>query len=513
MTAEENGQGLRIEGTDSLLQKALENYLQENFDKYTESAQKQIHEKVQEEAKKLRPKQINIPERKSVQLEETTHKAFNETLFLAQQERQIYLKGPAGSGKTMLAAQIAKSMNLRYAALSVTAGMSEAHLLGRMVFDGSYIPSPFVDFYENGGVFLLDEVDAADPNTLLVINSAISNSYMSVPNRKEAPYAKRHKDFIVIASANTWGNGSIEYSGREMQDTAFMDRFSLSKVEINYDDDLEEKIAETTPDVLELFRKLRERVEENSLERVVSTRAIESAVNHKNAGYNLNTIFNRFTLDWEESEKEKVKDIPGKIDTKKGGAGKKPDKKEDLSEDEKRKIEKDLRSDYPQFFKDDYLVEELESFKDDCGSSDFGGITLSTKILIEFIPSYTVQKALTLLMFKGANDEIKESDFKSIYMETDWDGCYKDLRDSSQGAYVFNASKVTVNEWKFIEEVLGKMDDYLFNNTPPDADTLINNIQHLIPEANRIIKSVERKLADQSRFHVINNLMVNYDEF
>lgn len=121
--------------------------------------------------------------------------------------------------------------------------MSEAHLLGRMLFDGEYVESDFVRLYENGGVFLFDEIDAADANTLLVINSALANGYMSVPNRKEKQRAERHENFICIVAGNTWGKGSVEYAGRNRLDSAFMDRFTVAKLEIDYDTDLEGKIA------------------------------------------------------------------------------------------------------------------------------------------------------------------------------------------------------------------------------------------------------------------------------
>lgn len=42
-----------------------------------------------------------------------------------------------------------------------------------------------MEFYEEGGVFLLDEVDAADANVLLVINQALANGHLPVPNRTD----------------------------------------------------------------------------------------------------------------------------------------------------------------------------------------------------------------------------------------------------------------------------------------------------------------------------------------
>lgn len=64
----------------------------------------------------------------------------------------MLLIGPAGCGKTTLAQQIADGLGLRFGMISLAAGISESALVGRFV----YVPASFVDFYENGGLFLLD---------------------------------------------------------------------------------------------------------------------------------------------------------------------------------------------------------------------------------------------------------------------------------------------------------------------------------------------------------------------
>lgn len=135
-------------------------------------------------------------------------------------------------------------MELPFHHISCSQGMSEAHITGRMLFDGAYVSSEFVECYENGGVFLFDEIDAADANVLMIINSAIANGYLSLPNRKEKSKAVRHENFICIISGNTFGTGSVEYSGRGYLDAAFLDRFSMSKMFIDYDVTIEKAICD-----------------------------------------------------------------------------------------------------------------------------------------------------------------------------------------------------------------------------------------------------------------------------
>lgn len=261
---------------------------------------------VDQKLESLRPKMISINAAEPIKLEGKIHAAFEECLKLTIIEGQLFISGPAGTGKTTLASQIAQALNLKYAFISCTAGMSEAHLLGRMTASGEYVGTDFVDCYENGGVFLFDEVDAADPNTMLIINSALANGNLSIPNRKEQASARRHPKFYAICAANTWGTGSNEYAGRNILDAAFLDRFVGSCVVIDYDIQLEREISEDYPEVAEAVWNIRAKVREMRIRRVVSTRAIVSGIKARTSGYTLKQYLKRFTTSWSREEVEKV---------------------------------------------------------------------------------------------------------------------------------------------------------------------------------------------------------------
>lgn len=261
---------------------------------------------IAEKVKALTPNFIKIGERKQVKIEGRTHKAFQECLFLCEQHRQVFISGPAGTGKTTLGEQVAKALSLSFAFISCSAGMSEAHLLGRMLFDGTYVPSDFVTLYENGGVFLMDEVDAADANTLLIINSALANGIISIPNRKEKSHAKRHKDFIVVASANTWGAGSFEYHGRNHLDAAFLDRFAMSKLSVDYDKKIEKEFCQACPELANNLWDIRKNAEKNKVRRIVSTRAFKEGATQIAAGKTIDQVLNRFFVGWTKEEITKV---------------------------------------------------------------------------------------------------------------------------------------------------------------------------------------------------------------
>tara|TARA_X000001382_G_scaffold127959_1_gene116657 strand:- start:2740 stop:4074 length:1335 start_codon:yes stop_codon:yes gene_type:complete len=217
----------------------------------------------------------------------------------------VYLCGGAGAGKTTLAKQVSEAMELDFGFLSCTEGMSEAHLLGRMLFDGQYVESEFVRLYENGGVFLLDEMDAMDSNVAVVINSALANGHVSVPNRKDNPTALRHENFYVIGAGNTWGTGqgSNVYSGRNKLDTATLDRFW--GIEFDYDKKLE-KMLSVDSKMYKALNLLRKNVKSYSLNRVVGTRRFVDAGRIHANGKDVKYLLDHVTTGWTTEEINKV---------------------------------------------------------------------------------------------------------------------------------------------------------------------------------------------------------------
>lgn len=277
-----------------------------------------VEQRIKEEAAKLNPTVVMLGEIKMGETKQRPHKKFTDLVKKVHLEKQALLVGPAGTGKSTLAKQVAESLGLPFASISCTAGMSEAHLTGRMAIDGSYIRSEFVKFYEEGGVFLLDEVDAADNNTMLIINSALANGFMSVSNRVDNQIAKRHSEFICIAAANTTGDGATsQYAGRNQIDGAFMDRFVGCKIEVNYDTELEANILQSFPLALTTLNRIRENVVNHKIRRIVSTRAYISAsksisydtehekLNQANA---VKQYLDTFFIGWTNEERKKAMD-------------------------------------------------------------------------------------------------------------------------------------------------------------------------------------------------------------
>jgi cobaltochelatase CobS len=152
------------------------------------------------------------------------HVQFEALLAAVAARRNCWLVGPAGSGKTSSAHAVADSLGLPFYAKSVGPQTSESSLLGYHDANGKVVRTQLRDAYEHGGVFLLDEVDAANPAVLVVINQLLANGHASFPDA----VATKHADFVLIAGANTIGQGADrQYVGRQQIDAATLDRFVL----------------------------------------------------------------------------------------------------------------------------------------------------------------------------------------------------------------------------------------------------------------------------------------------
>jgi MoxR-like ATPase len=197
------------------------------------------------------------------------HFIFSDVLASITADVPVMLVGPAGSGKTHLCHSVADAMGLRFVPQSVTSQTTVSTLMGYMSADGHYISCPFRETYEKGGLYLLDEIDAGNPNVLTVLNSATSNGVCLFPDGVLVP---RHEDFRIIAGANTYGSGANrDYIGRNPMDGAMKDRFSI--IDMPYDEDLERALCPDS-DWCETVQRYRHAVAElTDIKHIISPRA------------------------------------------------------------------------------------------------------------------------------------------------------------------------------------------------------------------------------------------------
>ena len=147
------------------------------------------------EALKNQPKEtVVINKAKETKVEiKTSHKIFPKLLKMATAPNvNVALVGAAGCGKTHIASQIAKALEMDFTSISMTAGTSEGQLTGWLLpveENGrfTFVASKFLELYERGNaVILLDEMDASDANMLLIANQALANGgfYCATRNKR-----------------------------------------------------------------------------------------------------------------------------------------------------------------------------------------------------------------------------------------------------------------------------------------------------------------------------------------
>jgi hypothetical protein len=166
---------------------------------------------------------VVVPDRPEVEIGRQ-HCRFPLLLQVLACRLNALLVGPAGTGKTTAARKAAEALGLSFACLSVGPQTSKSDLLGFVDAGGTYRETLFVRAYRDGGVFLLDEVDAGNAGVLTVLNAALAGDVMATP----AGMIQRSERFIVVAGANTYGQGaSRQYVGRNQLDAATLDRFAV----------------------------------------------------------------------------------------------------------------------------------------------------------------------------------------------------------------------------------------------------------------------------------------------
>lgn len=255
--------------------------------------------------------EIKIADKPVVKLDGHKHPLFEDVLSLVAQGENVMLKGPAGCGKTYLASMVARAMNSRFGSISGSAGVSEAQLTGRLLPTGDggkfeYTASQFVEIYENGGMFLFDEMDAFDPNCLLTINMATANGGFDIEARAASglnAHVSRHEDTRLIAATNTFGTGADAlYVGRAQLDAATLDRWYI--LEMDYDRVFEASLAPAK--IVDFVWHLRNVINANRFRRVASTRAIQRAARGLAAGRKWHTVQRDLVTGWTPAEIAKI---------------------------------------------------------------------------------------------------------------------------------------------------------------------------------------------------------------
>ena len=233
------------------------------------SVEDKVRDFIKEEYGTIERKVVTVVDDKRVPMQGITHEKFDTILKFVSNNEPVFLSGPAGSGKNVICKQIAEALGLKF--YFTNAVTQEYKLTGFTDANGVYQETQFYKAFTQGGVFMLDEMDASIPEVLVILNAAIANGYFDFP----APigYVEAHPDFRVVAAGNTFGTGAdISYVGRNQLDGASLDRFAI--VRVDYSPAIENAVACGDTDLVSFCDEVRRAADRAGIQMIVSYRAI-----------------------------------------------------------------------------------------------------------------------------------------------------------------------------------------------------------------------------------------------
>lgn len=232
---------------------------------------------------------------------------FENILHLVAAHENVYLYGPAGSGKNTIAEQIADALGVEFYYQNTL--VTKFDVSGYKNAQGEFEETPFYKAWKNGGLFFADELDNSTAEAIIALNAALANGYYTFPNSGEK--VAKHPDFYCIAAGNTNGQGATEeYCGRYQMDESSRDRFAF--IEIDYNAKVEESICGGHLDILEFVRDLRSVTKSLQIKLICGYRAISRLAKF----YDMSTKFVLDSFIFKGIAKDDIREIAAALSSK-----------------------------------------------------------------------------------------------------------------------------------------------------------------------------------------------------
>lgn len=167
--------------------------------------------------------------------------------------KPILLEGHAGTGKTSSAVNFAYLKQVGVSIQSCSAGLQLSDMIGKTTIlpsgEAGWIDGALTRAMRYGGVYVLDEIDFAQPKVLQRLQDVATNYVLELhENNGEVIHA--HPDFVLVA---TYNNG---YKHSNALNEAVLDRYKL-KLYFDYDNTIESNVVKL-PTLLKLANQMRD---------------------------------------------------------------------------------------------------------------------------------------------------------------------------------------------------------------------------------------------------------------
>jgi hypothetical protein len=252
---------------EKLIQQTIDTIVKENKDILTKQILSTVEEDIYKKFGTIPQEHIIKTPEGSKKIKAITHERFEDVLQIVNLNIPVYLTGAAGTGKNVIAKQVADALDLDF--YFTNAVTQEYKLTGFIDANGVYQETQFYKAFTKGGLFFLDEMDASIPEVLIILNAALANRYFDFPIGK----IEAHENFRVIAAGNTNGLGADNnYTGRYQLDRASLDRFAM--VKIDYSKRIEKEMARGNTELLKFIHSFRDACCDAGIECLCSYRTI-----------------------------------------------------------------------------------------------------------------------------------------------------------------------------------------------------------------------------------------------
>jgi len=266
-----------------------------------------------------------------------------------------YVSGLSGNGKTFQIEQACAKLNREYVRVQISPETDEDDLIGgfRLIKGETvFMKGPVIKAMEAGAVLMIDEIDRGT-NKIMCLQGVLEGKPVLIKKTGEVVTPK--KGFNIIATANTKGKGSDDgrYSGAQIIDDAFLERFTITLEQTFPTIKVEEKIVMKHMKKFEImdeeFAKLlvgwadaiRKTFYDDGIDEVISTRRLCHIVQtfsiFKKRDKAIALCVNRF----DEDTKDAFKDLYEKVDATINGEPEISLDEEDLKEAMKEELERE----------------------------------------------------------------------------------------------------------------------------------------------------------------------------